>query len=492
MDGGVLEGTYYVTQTVCTESDRVAVDVVVNCTSIALSVCGTTLTKLNPYIKATPVPAATAYRFRISDGTSTEILDVTENRLRFGDVTIGNYNTTYTVDVAIMLDGVWSEYGPSCTITNGEPPATRVLDSYCGTDVSLNTSIRAYTIPHATAYRFRIVRDGIEEILDRDTRSFKLNMLQSYAYNADYTIDVAAMVDGVYGAYGSACTVNVPDPSTSLKESLCNTTVSPGKVLAAYSVPLAAQYRFRVNDGTTITTIDRAVNSMTLNLLPNFNYGTSYTIDVAVMIDGAFTAYGPACTVHVPAISTGLEAAYCEAQVSPTTPIFAYSVPLATLYRFRVTDGITTSTIDRTGRSMKLSMLAAYEYGTAYTIDVAVMVNGVLSDYGPACVVTTPSSTARFAQDEAQENEDENVMATMEVFAHPNPYSEVFAIALETESAEQVHIQVYEISGKQVEDISLTQGELESLRLGERYAAGLYNVILTQGTYRKTLKIVKQ
>ena len=67
-------------------------------------------------------------------------------------------------------------------------------------------------------------------------------------------------------------------------------------------------------------------------------------------------------------------------------------------YRFRITNGNSVQTIDRTQPNFSLTSLATYNYSTAYSIDIQLQKSGVwLGYYGDPCVVTTPSATVSAA-----------------------------------------------------------------------------------------------
>ena len=65
--------------------------------------------------------------------------------------------------------------------------------------------------------------------------------------------------------------------------------------------------------------------------------------------------------------------------------------------------------------------------------------------------------------------------------AYPNPSSDVFRLELGTQSEAIVAIQVYDLTGKLLDAIEASPEELSSKTFGDRYSAGIYNVIVTQG-----------
>src|SRR5690606_1376577 len=101
-------------------------------TKRAAEFCGTILNTANGEIYADMPPLVTAYRFRVTDGTNTQTVDSESEYLRLSDLSFFAYNTTYTIDVAVEVDGSWSDYGEACEVTT-PTPQTRVIDAFCGT-----------------------------------------------------------------------------------------------------------------------------------------------------------------------------------------------------------------------------------------------------------------------------------------------------------------------------------------------------------------------
>lgn len=78
------------------------------------------------------------------------------------------------------------------------------------------------------------------------------------------------------------------------------------------------------------------------------------------------------------------------------------------------------------------------------------------------------------------------------VVAYPNPYSENFNLSLTTTSLENVSVMVYDMTGKLVEEREVSSANIAELQVGNRYPSGIYNVIITQGSEVKTLRVVKR
>jgi hypothetical protein len=72
--------------------------------------------------------------------------------------------------------------------------------------------------------------------------------------------------------------------------------------------------------------------------------------------------------------------------------IYANLIPVAQMYRFKVTDLVTNQVqiVDRQLRVFQLTQLGNYAFDRTYKIEVATRVNNVWQPYGNACNVTTP------------------------------------------------------------------------------------------------------
>jgi hypothetical protein len=53
-------------------------------------------------------------------------------------------------------------------------------------------------------------------------------------------------------------------------------------------------------------------------------------------------------------------------------------------------------------------------------------------------------------------------------------------------------VKVYDMTGRMLEHKEVPVTEMQTLQVGERYPAGVYNVIVTQGDQAKTLRVIKR
>jgi hypothetical protein len=85
-----------------------------------------------------------------------------------------------------------------------------------------------------------------------------------------------------------------------------------------------------------------------------------------------------------------------------------------------------------------------------------------------------------------------DVASPFSVEAYPNPYSENFNLSLTTSSVDTVGVSIYDMTGKLIDKRELSPSEVSGLQIGNRYASGVYNVVVTQGSDVKTLRVVKR
>jgi hypothetical protein len=364
---------------------------------------------------------------------------------------------------------------------------TQIREEDCGSTVlSFNSHVFADRIIEATAYRFRVNNGSTTEIIEVANNYFKLNQLSSYNYTTAYTVDVSAMVDGEWSDYGTTCVINTPEaPLANIKPETCGSTLSSfSDYMYSNVVPLAQLYRFRTVSSTGITyVLERPVNYFKLNQLPIHTYGTSYAVEVSVMVNGAWGPYGDVCVVNSPDQPqvTSIRAEDCGATfTNRRAAVYADRLQSIATYRFRITSGAGTQIIDRPVNYFKFNMLSGITAGETISVEVmTISTNGIPSDYGSACSVTLSASAGR-----------EGAIASAKTY--PNPFVEGFTVQMDTESTETVNVSVFDMNGRPVDNFTAQPTELETKQFGSNYGSGYYNIVVTQGTEQKVLHVVKK
>jgi hypothetical protein len=223
-------------------------------------------------------------------------------------------------------------------------------------------------------------------------------------------------------------------PTTTLQNTICGSSVSTlGSLIAAVSVNGATNYMFEVTNTTTglvQTTPALSVPHFQLSSLPDYQYGTTYSIKVKVMVGGVWGNYGSACLVSTPNLvtPTGVsQLTQCGTLTSPYllptigVNISTTSVAYVTGYRFRITN-MTTGEVQWKERNVQFFNLTSvynpsvpantntlfngtsyvsglsFNYGTVYKVEVAMKTTTPFPTlplepvYGHECYIKTPDA----------------------------------------------------------------------------------------------------
>jgi hypothetical protein len=358
-------------------------------TKVQTSQCGTTLASINTYISPNRVWNNTGYRYKVVNGASTQTIEAV-GWFRLTSLPGGAfYNTTYTISVATRYNGVWSEYGEECTVITPIAPATKVRDSQCGiTLASINTTISANAVSNTTGYRFKVVNGAATETIDAvsGSRWFRLTSLSGGAsYNTTYTVSVATRYNGVWSEYGEACLITTPAaPLTKLQDRQCGITLNSGNadLLYANPVSVAQKYRFEVSLGADVYTYDTAsssVRSFRMTAVPGLTLerGTTYTVRVAIMVNGVWQPYGVACTITTFSIPSNVVRTINL--VTTNFDVVTYPNPFTDNFNLSLTslseEKVTVMVYDMTGKLLERkavvpSELSEFQIGTNFASGV--------------------------------------------------------------------------------------------------------------------------
>lgn len=381
-------------------------NLVVGCSQnsrIQQSQCGITLANVGTTLNATPVTGATYYKFRITNGASTQFLENIQPFFKFTDLASWAYGQEYTVDVVPRIGGVYaSNYGCACSITLPSSPSTKVQSSQCGvTLAALNTLIYADEIVGASNYVFKVTNGSNVRYFVSPTRVFSLtNLAGGVSYQTEYTISVSpSFRSGVEGSetFGESCVVTTPNLplTTKVINSQCGATLQAiGTLIYADPVVNATKYRFEVTLNNSVRTFETINRYFSLTKLPGGAlFNTKYSIKVAAERNGVWESFGTACEVSTPVIKSKVQLSQCGITLAAiNTVIFADAVPGSTSYRFEVTNNGVTRTFETASRAFSLSNLAGgAKFETSYTVRVSANVNNAWTDYGDSCIVITPA-----------------------------------------------------------------------------------------------------
>ncbi|RZJ65381.1 MAG: T9SS type A sorting domain-containing protein [Flavobacterium sp.] len=391
------------------------------------------------------------------------------------------------------------------TIDEGSQLFSQVLASQCGTTLAtINSLIGAVSFgAPVDGYRFRVVNTTTNavQVIDRTAPNFQLTALTTYDYATTYSISVMLRRNGIWlNYYGPSCLVSTPaildaGGAASVTPSQCGITLpSIATLIATTSLQGVTGYRFRITNVTDasapnqIQTLDRVTHWFSLTMLSTYVYGTTYTIEVAVKTGSSttYSGYGAPCTVSTPAVPSIVNPGTAT---TPTMLFNTVSMNRATSYRFELTLAVapfTTIIVDRTSHYFSFSNVPGYIPGAQYAARVAVMTSGVWSPFGEAELLTAPGATRGMFEEETGPS------IAFRAVAYPNPYAEGFALDMDTPSDERINVKVYDMVGKLLENSDFAVDAIEVQQFGVRFPSGVYNVIVTQGEFVKTLRVIKR
>jgi len=276
----------------------------------------------------------------------------------------------------VKINGVWGNYGDECVVTTPALPKSKVRAVQCdATLATLGTDIQADWLQFATDYRFKVVSNGITEIIERGSlRYFNLTALATGAtYNTTYTVSVAAKHNGVWGDYGIACTVSTPiAPTTKVQVAQCGATLSDlnTDILADW-LQFATAYRFKVVVNGASYEINPQGNRRYFNLasLPiPVAAGTTYIISVAAQFNGVWGAqinYGTECNVTTPGTAANSKQATSTSIATTDFGLVAYPNPSSTDFKIQLQgandDAVSILVFDITGRQIENKIVQSNE-----------------------------------------------------------------------------------------------------------------------------------
>jgi hypothetical protein len=356
-------------------------------TGVQSSQCGTTLATIDQYVFANIVSGAQGYRFRVTNTSTNDVQSIDRALRVFRMTQLTNYafNTTYSIEVSVRINGVWQPFfGTPCTVTTPDT-TTQIQASQCNTTVTnVNNALFADIVPFATGYRFRVTNtlNPIDvQTVDRPLRDFRMTNLASFEYNTTYNVEVAVRnTDGTYLSYGPVCNITTPMfPTVGLVDAQCDEYVvsSNSETLLAESYPGVEQYRFLLENVSQpySQTFDRPLRTVTLNNFTGLLPGTTYTVRVAIRLNGVWGPYGKSCSIITPGAGRPDEVSRMDENNVNGFKAIAYPNPFATSFAIDVktsnTEPVSLTVYDMTGRLLEATEVKAqdvtnYQFGDRY------------------------------------------------------------------------------------------------------------------------------
>jgi hypothetical protein len=376
-------------------------------------------------------------------------------------------------------------------------PTSKVRSNQCGvTLAALNSNINSDIVPNYQAYRFEVTNGSTVNTVVLNRYNFSLTQTPGITYGTTYSVRVAVNIGGVWGAYGVSCNITTPVlttsviPTTTVISSFCGITLSAIDTrIGVTPVYAATSYRFEIITGGVTTIYDSPTYNFRLAQAGVAAYGTTYSIRVAALVNGVFANYGASCNVSTPVLTvamiptTTIQPSFCGNVLATSNALIsAMPVSGATRGRYEITRaGSAPVVYEVAAYSIRLSQTGVVvSNNTSYSIRVAALVGGLWGNYGAPCTVITPPAPFRLRA------------KSFEVSAYPNPFESAFNLTLETPSKEEVTIAVYDMMGKLIETHQVNPMEVANLQIGNNFAAGIYNVIVSQANEMQAIRLIRK
>jgi hypothetical protein len=139
-------------------------------TQLKTTQCGITLSTNNDNVLyANPVVVAQLYRFEISNASNVYYYETTSSMARtfrltqVQGLTIQN-GATYSIRVAIMANGVWQPYGPSCSVTASGIPS-EIVKTIPEINNSSNFNVFAYPNPFTENFKIDLKSSNEDKVI---------------------------------------------------------------------------------------------------------------------------------------------------------------------------------------------------------------------------------------------------------------------------------------------------------------------------------------
>ncbi len=468
----------------------------------------------------------TFYQDADADGYGNDNVTIIADNQPVGYVSVGGdcddtNNSVHPNAFEICFDGI--DQNCDDNLNDNCPIITAQLrDENCGSTLTtIDQVVRGNQFSEplpagvlAMRYRFKITNllTNAVRIVERSNYIFQITYTDFAQYNTPYSVEVEVRLNQEWtGSYGPPCTILTPDvPNTVLATTSCGTTVSQmNNIIRAVAVPAAINYEYEVSlieGGVATETITFIRSGASFNLLQltgiSIKYASEYRVRIKVQVLTPIgllwsTQYGAACSVFSPpapeARIEGCEAENGIAPASLTTLIFSSPHGGATQYRYRLShvsgyDQVYT-TPSRYFRLSNFNTLSSLIPGEIYSITIEVQIYGFYYP-GKDCNILVPGGAPIVPLTKAEETA--NLKGEFKAVAYPNPFENSFAIDLKTSSTTPVSIAIYDLTGRLLDTKEIKTERLSNQTLGELYPSGVYNVIVTQGENKQSVRVVKK
>lgn len=430
--------------------------------------CDESIPFLNSYLFAESITAAEAYRFEVTDGTNTTVIspNAPNNYIALipvawasysgspANISWVDYNATVDISVSAFIDGSWTPYGTTCSISTpcGSKLENDATVNYMYYDpilaeISSCSNIEDYQFRYrigSSSTNYVTASSGNESIENAsDVTVFvsdfgpQSNFPSSNPYGHDFRISTRIKSDGSWGPWGV--------------EKIVTTPSSPEVKLRDGAFPAAGASQCGSSFGSPYVMSDISTILYSYNL-----YGfASYTFEVTEL-DGTGSDVVTKFLTRSASNYGSLSRAFC-------IPYFEASSPTTH-------DGY---------------------WANAYNTTFRVRVSTNLGSYGEACYVKTPSSPPSIIQNNANQekntvknnndfHQSEGSIMQESINFYPNPYNdENLRVQYSRNFSEINTIQVYSSNGQLLLSTLESLDEFVRNNAFKELKSGLYFILIT-------------
>ena len=423
---------------------------------------------------------------------------------------------TYKIRASAVINGEEVAYAlPTITVNSYAVPKVQLTScptalSSIGATISANPGFNAqdYTFrirltndnptPPAEPTYYYITNSASRFVNSNSFVGLQLQYGTSYQVSVNYRLLNNGNTEE--SGWGPECTMTTPTiPVVSIASPVCGTQVtSIGAGISAYPATYADRYKFRIrlaSGGSYYYTAELTSRFSNLSAFgTTLAYNTPYLISVQYRLSTSgnpWSDFGPECTITTPFFPT------VDIDCTPGIKALNQSISFASYigfptYKIRLMEldvngdpiPSTVQYITRTYTNFTLSMFTTYPpvVGKNYNADVAVILNGIDTEYGRSCTILTVEPLRPGAA----------IKQTFSATAYPNPFANNFLLDVKSSSSSIVNVKVYDMLGRLIDQRDANVADMATTTIGERYPSGVYNVVVSQEDNVQTVRVVKR
>ena len=425
--------------------------------------------------------------------TATEFISIHANSKL---LTAGTQNTNYTNQISIKGNtfnagaavgsavlfadhyGVTIPAFEDSMLVGGTNQADKnIFDPNHFNYIMLDTSTGpSSSIPFWAPYSSTIMKPFSQNInAPADSNVYNINNLNLLEAKMQDSLDFPGVIGRVILNFG------IVVPATQLANGVCgNLGYVRTSAISCTAATGATQYEweFSNTNGVYATKLS-TVNYIVLHAVsPILDWGTTWSVRVRAYVGANAGNYSAPCTIGIiadPALTgvplTQLRAQDCgklNYRINADNRIITNLVSGAIQYEFEfsnVSTGAVVATALRPNTVLYFNTMSPIlAFPSQYNVRTRARIGTTWGNFGPACLIQIIglNRDGGPTAEELANDEDGNIIVEAPYFdltAMPNPYNDFTSIVVNSSNNENVYVQIYDMTGKIVEDIKATSNK---------------------------------